>query len=539
MRPLTAVVAVVLLLAALAVSLCHAMANYDHNENMYVTAGVMISRGDSVYHDFAYLQTPYLPELYGAIFHVTGTQHHVLLARIVNWLLWSAGAGLVGWVASRLTTDRLIATALALLYLLNQAMLRITIESSNYVLPATLALAQAALVLAAMNATRPSRNRVLLFLGGLAAGCAVGTKLNFLAAVVPFFVAPLLGADQGDRRARVGGLLAMIAGFGLALVPAILLLARDPWVFVFDNLRFHALVTRKDWASPMASEMTFKAKLSWVKHHYAPNAIAIVLVMLGAAALALVPRFRSAVSRDRLAFTLAAAGALACTVAAALYMTPIWPQYFAMPVPYVLLLAACLASSWPSGRVCWGIALGCCVAVWACFAVNRNDLGSLGDIQAKWTPLAIEHSAAQIRRQLETAGLAGKLATLQPLFATEAGLPFYREFATGPFLFGIGDLLSEPDRKRLIGTSPSALSALFDADPPAAILVGLYSGWTTEKPLEAYALSHGYRPVRLDYVTFPAMTAHGDSSESIAPLYGGPRGVRKEGYAILYMRRSN
>ena len=35
--------AVTLVLLALGYSFCHAMASYDHNENMYVTAGVLIS----------------------------------------------------------------------------------------------------------------------------------------------------------------------------------------------------------------------------------------------------------------------------------------------------------------------------------------------------------------------------------------------------------------------------------------------------------------------------------------------------------------
>ena len=42
--------------------------SYDHNENMYVAAGVLASQGETLYRDFAYLQTPYLPLAYGVWF---------------------------------------------------------------------------------------------------------------------------------------------------------------------------------------------------------------------------------------------------------------------------------------------------------------------------------------------------------------------------------------------------------------------------------------------------------------------------------------
>ena len=168
----------------------------------------------------------------------------------------------------------------------------------------------------------------------------MGTKLNFLAAVAPFFLLPLFSRGQDGRRCWVCRAGAMGAGFVLALAPAALLFARDPWLFSFDNLLFHRLVTKKDLATHFTGVMTLHAKLSWMKHHYLAEIALAALLGLAGIVLVAVRRNRVSINRDSVAFTAAAAGGLGFTLLAALYMTPSWPQYFAMPVPYLLLLAA-------------------------------------------------------------------------------------------------------------------------------------------------------------------------------------------------------
>lgn len=42
----------------------------NHNEHMYITAGVLVSQNKILYKDFAYLQTPYLPLLYGGLYKI-------------------------------------------------------------------------------------------------------------------------------------------------------------------------------------------------------------------------------------------------------------------------------------------------------------------------------------------------------------------------------------------------------------------------------------------------------------------------------------
>lgn len=497
MKKIGATFAFLLVLVGIGYSFCFAMAGFDHNENMYVTAGVMISHGKSIYQDFAYLQMPYLPELYGTIYWITGTTHHVLMARIVSWIFWVTGGGLVGLIAFRITANRVIPVGLMLLYFLNWFMLRITIESSNYVLPATLALGQVWLILEGLRARSESRRTACIFLAGAAAGLSVGTKLSFLAAVAPFFALHMLVPMERVRPRRIHTAIVMIAGFLVALFPAFLLMMRDPSVFLFDNVEFHQLVTEQCRSGLFGGQITPTAKFLWLRQHYLGEFAAAIFLVLMAAATFCIASYRKLMKFHTILMLVGAAGALACTFATAVLMTPMQKQYLAMPVPYLLLLAACVHSLCPFFRAAWPVALGICVTVSATGVYNRYVVMCAQDVRRGWTPLAIEHSAASIRDQMQLSNVSGKVATMQPLYATEANFPVYSEFATGPFLYGVGDMLSETVCKRLVATSPETLFDLLDDDPPAAILTGFYRGGYDDRELERYARTHQYRPVSI------------------------------------------
>jgi hypothetical protein len=75
----------------------------------------------------------------------------------------------------------------------------------------------------------------------------------------------------------------------------------------------------------------------------------------------------------------------------------------------------------------------------------------------------------------------------------------YDEFATGPFLYRVGDLLSVEERELYVGTSASTVGALLSGRPPAAILVGKYPGGLDE-PIEEFAFTHEYQRVNLEHL---------------------------------------
>ena len=110
----------------------------------------------------------------------------------------------------------------------------------------------------------------------------------------------------------------------------------------------------------------------------------------------------------------------------------------------------------------------------------------------EWVGLSLHDDSIKMRDALiETGtGTEGKIATLAPLYVTEANLHIYPEFSTGPFLYRSGDYLLADQLSYFRGTSPKRVDKLFSTDPPAAILVGFYSD--LERPFLEYAEANNY-----------------------------------------------
>ena len=87
--------------------------------------------------------------------------------------------------------------------------------------------------------------------------------------------------------------------------------------------------------------------------------------------------------------------------------------------------------------------------------------------------------------RLAAAGVSGKVATLAPVYPLEGGLEVYPELATGPFAYRTADITAPELAKYYRMTSPTRIGALFDADPPAALLLGFDRA--LEAPMLAYA----------------------------------------------------
>ena len=66
----------------------------SHDEHMYISAGVL-SEHQILYKDFAYLQMPYLPLLYGAIYNLTDTSHYLLFGRLLKCIMIILSAVLI------------------------------------------------------------------------------------------------------------------------------------------------------------------------------------------------------------------------------------------------------------------------------------------------------------------------------------------------------------------------------------------------------------------------------------------------------------
>ncbi len=496
-RSLGAAILLLLLIGSFAI----AMVRENPNENMYVTAGFLLFQGKSLYADFAYLQTPVLPHVYGGLYQITGAGHYLLKAKLLTWLLWLLSIFLMHRIARPLTHDAWLAFALCVLFALNHHMLRILWETSNYVLAMTLSLAALTMLLRARR--HDTKSGPLVASGALAA-LGVGTKLYYLAATAPLALVSCFVSRTGWRERLGRGLAPMTLGLLLGSIPVLYYLLRDPELFWFNNVQFHWLSS--EWRELFGYEraMDPASKAAWILDEVLLRASSLALLGVGLGALGAAcwrPRHRDDArdepeARSFRSFALGVGTLLfVASAAAACFPTPSWPQYFAMPVPYAILVIAALSGAAAArGRRVIGL------LVWVGIGISVPGSGMIEALPQVASPerwVAMRHRA-EARWVSERLGPdpRGPVATLAPIRVIEADLPIYLEFATGPFLFSVGYALTEEQRARTVATSRSTLFKTFAEKPPAAILVGLYGDAWGEQQLRRYALIHGFQAVR-------------------------------------------
>ncbi|MHB8079776.1 MAG: hypothetical protein ACYDIE_11055, partial [Candidatus Krumholzibacteriia bacterium] len=236
-----ALLALVVVHAALALWLVRARL-VDGDEGFYAAAAQLTALGRVPYIDFFYPQAPLLPYLLAPAWRL-GLDSLALLRLVpallgtLMFALW--GAALLALAPAR---PRAVVTALAVLAL-NPHLLGWHATIKTYA--AADLFATAAVAAAALGARRGRVGWAAA--AGLAAGLATATRVLYAPLVLLVIAWPLLGGQAGRKAAaaraprtpprRAAALTALGAVVGL--LPALLLLARDPGAFWFDNLGCH------------------------------------------------------------------------------------------------------------------------------------------------------------------------------------------------------------------------------------------------------------------------------------------------------------
>lgn len=509
----TRILVAVLLCASLAAIFAHTMDRpLSHDEPMYIAAGVL-AQEHLIYRDFAYLQMPYLPSIYSLLYDVTGTTHYLLLARMLNFVFMAVATLLVYVICKRLSRSRGVAIGAVLIFLTNDAVLHIMPLVWNNSLPLALSLLAFFLFLSPRQPAHhvPAR----YFLVGLCAGIATGTKLTYIAMPPCFLLAALLHPRLLSAKVRVlQGALPLAVGTTIALLPVLYYFVHTgPEGFVFNNIGFHRvnavyratvgpdttrMVTSMEPPTENLPASAFDERNELDRAvRYLPTlalglAIGVVVYQLIRESPSLADVFRR-LSRWP---TLCAALLVLGNILVAIQPRPPNLAHFAPPIVFAIVcMTSIYATLSATGKRHVHVAIGILVLV-AGTANGGQYVDSFPALWNKdqWTGSVVHCRAERIRSYIATSGEYCKLATLSPVYGVEAGLEIYHELATGPFVYRVGDLLSEEQRARFVATSPSALASLLREDPPCGILVG-FEG-ELEIPFVEYAARHGY--VRVD-----------------------------------------
>ena len=188
-----------------------------------------------------------------------------------------------------------------------------------------------------------------------------------------------------------------------------------------------------------------------------------------------------------------AASLTALAVLISFVPTPSFPQYFTPPIPLGLVLIAFLFARLPEATRRMATPFLAATAGMALIMGIPMLLPTLARLAqpSSWTSSRVEAVAQQIGREVKSAGGSGRVATLTPIYALEAGLPLEPTLAAGPFVYRVADLISPADRRFYRSlASPRTIQATLSTLPPSAILVGLEG--ELDQPLEQFARDHGY-----------------------------------------------
>lgn len=496
---------VILILLGGAILFGRAMhAQFSHDEHQFIaSAQLLISRGLLPYLDYPYFHLPNMVFINSLA--VAASDHDFLAVRALG-VVWSLGtAAAIYFLALSLLPPgsallrQLSAFTLSLVMILDPLFILADGRAFNHMLPGLLSLLAFA---ACRQGLRAGAGWKWFGLCGVLSGLATGARASYAVVIVVFAAAIFLLPQARTWRARLVEAGVLGAGAFLSLLPTLALFLAAPERFYFGNYIYIRLNTlyRQAVDYKLAMNLPDKWLFLFQKVLLHPLDIFLYLALIAVTGMALVRWRRSRETSDPGA--LLAAGLGLALFASAFAPTPSWPQYFFAPLPFLVVVFV-YGSSWLARRkaVYGYIAVGTLAALALAsnaVAAVRDDLATLLQPDA-WLTVEVHQFAEQLGEKVPE----GKVLTLAPIFALEAGLEIYEPFTVGPFAWRTAHLVGAELRSAYGIVARRELDEYLAADPPAAVLVGFetegagfgpYDKGRLEKPMEDYARSSGFTP---------------------------------------------
>nr|WP_179220693.1 glycosyltransferase family 39 protein [Sphingomonas laterariae] len=331
---------------------------------------------------------------------------------------------------------------------------------------------------------------------GLLFGLATSAKLSF---APPLAVAGLfLLAHVRDRRIGVAAVLAFGCGGLAGLVPMAIGYLAGPDAFIYGTLTFGSTAPF-DWyrANGLHYRLAPSGKLGDLAYFaiLGPTVAALALVGWDGVRRWRGEKLAGFSLEQRLLIALILAGLIG-----AYLPTPVQRQYLMplMPPLFIALGAALAAIASRRGRAIALAVLG----LFALFGFAKAGWPMLRAATHGAPAVVVDDQAEWIGDALRAQRLTGPVASLSPERLVDSGYPVDPRFATGPFVYRSGALVSPRDAERFRVLTAGTLFAALDRAPPAAILTGYEAGTrkfsiAPDAGLIAYARARSYRAVRL------------------------------------------
>ena len=479
--------------------------NYEmrRDEQLYASPAALLD-SQRLYFDFFYNHVPgsawYYHLMHGA-FGGGGLLFSARLGMFIAWIVFAAAAAYFAW---RLTRSALVATAAVIFLVANDFLLGVVgATATNNFLPLPFAFAGLCLFalgvrgegLLGRAARREGVAPQTILAAGVSLSIALAMKVSAIAFIAPVAVAAFLlpgGLKLTERLKTV--VLPLAIGGLIGATPVIVELLRAPDIFLAHVTQYHTGPHVAYYEGRIAGDedvaMGIGAK-ALLAHQIWFSGVDLLLALASLIAIcSLFIQRGSAVGLPALAIAVAASVAIF-----GFAPSPAFPQYFA---PLIVALLFLLLVSWREEAQCsrgyQSIALAAVAALGVIVGAPRlaQHAPKLATPH-KWTVAKVHAAGVAIAQAMTEAGVDGKVLTFLPVYPLEGGLEVYPEFATGQFVFRTADLTEPALLAKYRTTSPSAVAAFLENDPPAAMLLGFEP--ELEAPMADFARRKGYRRV--------------------------------------------
>jgi hypothetical protein len=468
------VVAVLVLSASL---LANSMTKeVGRDEQVYCTAGVLLSQGKMIYRDFSYPgHLPYHPLLLAALYRGLGTTHYLFVGRILSVVCDVAVLLLIIFIY-RSIFDRyrlaglLFGLAAGVLYVFNPLVDYAAGYAWNHDVVILCVVFALWLFITTDFQHRP-RDRRTAAMGALLAFATCMRVTTVLASILVLVM--LLATVPGSWRAKGRVALPFLAAGLIACVWPVWIILHAPQAFLLNLVRIPSLIAT--WLQEV--HMAFGKVALTVTALTMPGYL-VLLVLAGYLGWMGVRRRSSVDAQEKRKAVLAAL--LPIVFLAIAYIPPtMWHQYLAVPVPFAVTAFA-YPLVWLRRRAeegnriisykgaCWLLAVAVVTTVFAYPLVLYRNLMVL--VPERWMPVEIHALSGEI-----TATMKGRepVLTLGPLYALEGGRDIYPELSCGSVVYRVADRLT-PEERRLTHTiGPDSLRELVQDRPPSGVIVGV------------------------------------------------------------------
>ncbi|HVV39385.1 MAG TPA: hypothetical protein VHD31_03660 [Candidatus Paceibacterota bacterium] len=459
---------------------------FDHNEHMYLTAGRLLAEYP-LYTAVGYVQMPLLPWIYSILFpvgHLLGAPA-LLVARLVTAAAFLGTVFFAVRIVYIWVPAAWFAYAIGCLVLFDKILQFAAREADADMLAL---LCWAAALYLWSRAIREHKGSLYFFsIGSLITGAAL-LRLFYMPLILLAIAAPFFLLSEGEglpvalRRALwiVGGMVVSATPFLLLYGPHVPVV----WDMVFS---YHQLNAADQSA---ISGLSQKLALAYAAFS-SPATWTGVLLVIVALWLGKASDLAFGLSlRARFGLFVLVLGGLECVLAFA--PTPVWSTYFA---PFLLFSVLGGAVLLPQAEERYASLMQAfCVGLIVInlpFALQQVVRGAYAWVHPSSLPfIAISTDAKRIDDHF-AAGTS--FATLTPGFLIDTDIRLLPQFASGPFLYRVGDTWSPQERTMLGIATPSSLNTLFAIQKPDAIMVGCEG--ELDASLEQYALTNSYQRI--------------------------------------------